>query len=41
MIALFQKNYKATTEKSEIYTIQQTTKGEVHELIKYFKPPKK
>ena len=41
MITLFQKNYNATTKKSEIYTIQQTTKGEVHELIRYFKPQKK
>ena len=41
MITLFQKNYKATTEKSKIYTIQQTKKGEVHELIQYFTPPKK
>ncbi len=41
MITLFQKNYNATTEKSKIYTIQQTKKGEVHELIRYFKPQKK
>ena len=40
MITLFQKNYKATTKNSKIYTIQQTTKGEVHELIRYFKPQK-
>ena len=41
MMTLFQKNYNATTEKSKIYTIQQNIKGEVHELIRYFKPQKK